>query len=294
MSQTDFDNDGVSYYQEINEFFTNPRVADTDGDGLQDWEARYRWTFDPNAWNNPNADTDGDGLTNAQEINTHRTNPTRIDRWAVICVGGTHDDLQDEFERTGNLAHQTLNNLGYSDAKMWYMTSLAGAAGRDQDHGKEYSMLSIISYLHSFSDRDDRIFIYFVDHGEQDTGRFCIHSDRISDAEMGQWVNSIATNAPGYNRLVIAIECCYSGNHLDNVQGASRIAITSSVANQPSWAWVGGMSIFSERFFQRLAAGDAVDAAAGAFWNAHDWANQNTNPDQDPQMNDQIAGDYRP
>jgi len=298
FSQTDFDNDGIPYYQEVYEFGTNPRLQDTDGDGLTDREARYRWTFDPNAWNNPNADQDGDGYTNAQEINTMGTNPTKSDRWAVICIGGTHDSNQDEMENSGDYAHQTLVNRGYYDFQMWFMTSRSTSAGRDQDHGKEFAWLSIISYLHTYSDQDDRIFIYFADHGDS-SGHFVIHSDTISDTEMGQWINLIDDNGGGFRRLVFVIECCYGGTHVDDVQGANRITISASAADQDTHAFEGGRGIFGDRFFRELAAGDTVDGGTeanptGAFWDAHNYTNSLTNPDQDPQMNDQIAGDYSP
>jgi len=291
FSQTDFDSDGIPYYQEVYEFGTNPRLQDTDGDGLTDREARYRWTFDPNAWNNPNADQDGDGYTNAQEINTMGTNPTKSDRWAVICIGGNHDAAQDEMENAGDLAHQTLVNRGYSDDHMWFMTSRSTSAGRDQDHGKEFAFLSIESYLHTYSDQDDRIFIYFFNHGEVNTGHFVIHSDTISDTELGVWVNSITTNGGGFSRLVFVMEACYSGNHIDDLQGANRIAITGTSSTQPEPYVVNGRTVFCDSFFGSLGAGNPVETA---FVTARAAMNNQYEPDPDPQISDQIAGNYLP
>jgi hypothetical protein len=175
---------------------------------------------------------------------------------------------------------------------MWYMTSDSDAAGRDQDHGEEFAELSIISYLHSFSDRDDRLFIYFVDHGEELTGHICVHSDTISDTELGLWVGSIATGASGWSRLVTIVDCCYSGTHVLDLDGANRIAISSSSSDEPALAWADGLTIFADIFFASLAAGETIDASTGAFMDAHDYLNEEF--DVDPQMNDQIVGTYTP
>jgi hypothetical protein len=59
---------------------------DTDGDGLSDWDEISVYKTDPNR-----ADTDGDGLTDGQEVMTYKTDPTRADTDGdgVIDGGGT-------------------------------------------------------------------------------------------------------------------------------------------------------------------------------------------------------------
>jgi uncharacterized repeat protein (TIGR02543 family) len=67
----DSDSDGVNDGQEVTDA-TNPLIADSDGDGLTDGDEKTRAT-------NPLAqDSDGDGVTDAQEVND-ATNPLLVD-----------------------------------------------------------------------------------------------------------------------------------------------------------------------------------------------------------------------
>jgi hypothetical protein len=69
----DLDGDGVDACGEP--FYgTNPTIADTDGDGLDDGEEINIYGTDPNA-----ADTDGDGLDDGEEINDFGTDPNLAD-----------------------------------------------------------------------------------------------------------------------------------------------------------------------------------------------------------------------
>ncbi|MED5374632.1 MAG: MYXO-CTERM sorting domain-containing protein [Myxococcota bacterium] len=52
----------------------SPEYGDSDGDGLSDWEEVYEWGTDPNLF-----DTDGDGLGDGAEVNTHDTDPNDYD-----------------------------------------------------------------------------------------------------------------------------------------------------------------------------------------------------------------------
>jgi hypothetical protein len=69
----DADLDGATESQEHNAG-TDPNVADTDGDGLDDGDEINTHNTDPNV-----ADSDGDSLSDGDEVNTHGTNPTLVD-----------------------------------------------------------------------------------------------------------------------------------------------------------------------------------------------------------------------
>lgn len=70
----DTDGDGLSDFDEINNFGTNPLIPDTDGDGLNDGDEIYRYNTNPLM-----IDTDGDGLTDYEESIIYNTNPRLAD-----------------------------------------------------------------------------------------------------------------------------------------------------------------------------------------------------------------------
>lgn len=70
----DTDGDGLSDYDEIFVYETDPLNPDTDGDGLSDGDEVLVHGTDP-----LNPDTDGDGLSDGDEVNKYRTNPLSAD-----------------------------------------------------------------------------------------------------------------------------------------------------------------------------------------------------------------------
>lgn len=70
----DTDLDGLNDGEEVTTFNTDPTVADTDGDNLNDGSEVDVHTTNPLV-----ADTDGDGLNDGAEVNVHTTNPLSVD-----------------------------------------------------------------------------------------------------------------------------------------------------------------------------------------------------------------------
>jgi len=70
----DTDGDGLSDGDEVHKYGTDPLNPDTDGDGLTDWEEIYVYGTDP-----LNPDTDGDGLTDGEEVLIYGTDPLNPD-----------------------------------------------------------------------------------------------------------------------------------------------------------------------------------------------------------------------
>ncbi|MCA9450557.1 MAG: outer membrane beta-barrel protein, partial [Candidatus Omnitrophica bacterium] len=70
----DSDGDGLTDFDEINKYKTDPRNPDTDGDGLTDGEEVLKYGTDP-----LNPDTDGDDLKDGEEVKTYRTDPLNPD-----------------------------------------------------------------------------------------------------------------------------------------------------------------------------------------------------------------------
>lgn len=69
----DLDSDGLSNLEEFNAD-TNPNIADTDSDGLNDGDEINVHSTDPK-----NSDSDSDGLTDGDEVNVHGTQPSNAD-----------------------------------------------------------------------------------------------------------------------------------------------------------------------------------------------------------------------
>ncbi len=74
LKKVDSDGDGISDYDEINIYKTDPLKADTDGDGLSDGDEILKYKTDP-----LKADTDGDGLKDGEEALTYKTDPLKAD-----------------------------------------------------------------------------------------------------------------------------------------------------------------------------------------------------------------------
>ena len=70
LMERDSDGDGLSDYDEIYVYGTDPLDPDTDGDGLTDYEEIHTYGTDP-----LNPDTDGDGLSDGDEVNVYGTDP---------------------------------------------------------------------------------------------------------------------------------------------------------------------------------------------------------------------------
>jgi outer membrane protein OmpA-like peptidoglycan-associated protein len=70
----DTDGDGLKDGEEVRRYKTNPLVGDTDGDGISDGEEILTHHTDPTKW-----DSDGDGLSDGDEALKHHTDPAKID-----------------------------------------------------------------------------------------------------------------------------------------------------------------------------------------------------------------------
>jgi outer membrane protein OmpA-like peptidoglycan-associated protein len=72
--KADTDGDGLNDGDEMNRYKTNPLQADSDGDGLNDGTEVNQYKTDP-----AQSDSDGDGLNDGVEINQYKTDPTKAD-----------------------------------------------------------------------------------------------------------------------------------------------------------------------------------------------------------------------
>ena len=72
--KADTDGDGLNDGAEVNQYKTDPLTADTDGDGLLDGAEVNQYKSDPGK-----ADSDGDGLSDGAEVNQYKSDPGKVD-----------------------------------------------------------------------------------------------------------------------------------------------------------------------------------------------------------------------
>jgi outer membrane protein OmpA-like peptidoglycan-associated protein/outer membrane protein W len=79
----DTDGDGLSDGDEIRKYRTNPLRMDTDGDGLPDGDEIFKYRTDPTKF-----DTDGDGLGDGDELLKYKTDPLKTDTDGDVLSDG--------------------------------------------------------------------------------------------------------------------------------------------------------------------------------------------------------------
>ena len=116
--KVDTDGDGLSDYDEIKNFMTDPNSADSDGDDILDIDEIEEYDTNPN-----NRDTDGDNLTDGYEINHYKTNPILIDTDSDGLSDGDEikihntDPLNSDSDSDGKLdGDEILNNESNSSS----------------------------------------------------------------------------------------------------------------------------------------------------------------------------------
>lgn len=102
----DSDGDGISDYDEMIQFGTNPLWVDSDGDGLVDGGEVKEYTTNP-----LDADSDGDGLSDGDEVLVYNTDPTNSDSDGDGTPDG-EEDLEPMGERTEGFAADSLGSSG--------------------------------------------------------------------------------------------------------------------------------------------------------------------------------------
>jgi hypothetical protein len=112
--QNDYDDDGIPYWTEINDYGTDPEVDNTnddiDGDGIPlKWE--WKWGYDPFEWeDHANLDPDQDGLDNVEEYLTSQwgSDPFRKDLFVEL------DQMEESPEGEKSLLPEGAKELLYT------------------------------------------------------------------------------------------------------------------------------------------------------------------------------------
>lgn len=152
-NKADTDGDGLSDGDEVLKHRTNPLVADTDGDGLNDYAEVMIHKTDPNK-----ADTDSDGLTDYAEVTTHRTDPLNIDTdgggmndGAEIRAGRNPLDPKDDLYDLQKDKKLILTGINFETASAAILSNSAQTLQRVYDSLKENPEVRVLITGHTDS-----------------------------------------------------------------------------------------------------------------------------------------------
>ena len=208
---------------------------------------------------------------NENEYFTGPTVITKAEHYAVIVSGGVEDDLQDCFERTSDLAYDTFESLGYDDDHIYYLSRDTSNPRVDEKVTHDSVKYALTNWLEQHSNEESKCFLYFCDHGSE-WGSFIIDENEwINDYEIARWLKNVR-----YKTLTIVMECCFSGQFIDDLSGYNRIVITSTNEILSAYGSIYGYALFSEPFFNALRNG----ASYGEAWEEADKKIAETLPDE--------------
>lgn len=197
-----------------------------------------------------------------------------VEHYAVIICGGYGDDLQNCFERTSDLAYDTFKSLGYDDDHIYYLSRDTDNYRVDERVSRKSIKNTLTNWLGERLNEESKCFIYFCDHGDI-WGNFIVNNLWVSDSEIADWIRDLK-----YKTLTIVMECCFSGQFIDDLSGSNRIIITSTNKQLSAYGNVHGYALFSESFFYALQKG----VSYGEAWEeadkriANNAYNENTRP----------------
>lgn len=146
--QADTDGDGLSDGDEINVYLTLPLFADSDGDGLSDGSEVNNHLTDPLVF-----DTDGDGLSDGNEINQFATDPLNSDSDG----DGMDDGFEiDNFLDPNNAADGPSDNDGdgLSNIREFNLGTNPNSADSDNDGLSDAEEVNVIGSDPSSEDSD--------------------------------------------------------------------------------------------------------------------------------------------
>jgi hypothetical protein len=158
------------------------------------------------------------------------------DRYAVIVMGGnvSGDTYGYYWTDTSNMYNE-LKAAGFTDGNIYfcsYGSSAQGQAIVDKSSTRT-NVLWALDQLASHSNREDLVYIFWVDHGSDML--FKIQGGNVTHVEFGEKVEAIRAR-----QVLIAVNPCRSGSALDDV---SRDGVCFTSSTKPGadnhWGWAG-------------------------------------------------------
>jgi len=157
--QNDFDNDGIPYWTEVNEYGTDPEIDntgdDSDGDDVPiEWE--WKWGYDPfDNENHENIDPEHDGINNYEEYLTSQwfSDPYRKDLFIeldqmVESPQGEESLLLEESKEILYTAHDRQNIVYHLDDGTWEDSGSEMIPFDEESNGDELEYIYWQYFLH--------------------------------------------------------------------------------------------------------------------------------------------------
>ncbi len=188
---------------------------------------------------------------------------------AVILAGRNGDsdkEIWKEIQLVANYAYKALSFQGYSDDKIYYLSSDTNTdvnedGINDTDAPAAYSELSeLMETMANENPPASGLILYFVGHGENSAYR--INADETIEAEeLNTWLNRLQENINGF--VIFIYDACQSGTFISPLADSShkkRIVITSG-SDEKSWFINDGRTSFSYQFWATIFDSSVLNTA---------------------------------
>ncbi len=193
----------------------------------------------------------------------------------LVCGGEIGGNMQDSFYNNAGTIYKSLLDTNYTDDTIVYLNveSTHSIRGKDRVDGIscQQNLKKSIEWVGTYSDSNDQILIYLINHGLGIFGAGYIQLNawnNLWDDELADILNDANLI---YDVLICIIEACYSGSFIGELSGSDRIIITSTNSHTRAWGTdIGGR--FSLPFFGNLTEGDSFrDAFQDAVLDVEYW-----------------------
>ncbi|MEA2053607.1 MAG: hypothetical protein U9O96_00590 [Candidatus Thermoplasmatota archaeon] len=295
LYQTDYDNDGIPYWTEVNILHTDPRVddsySDPDNDGIPT-AREWKWGYDPHVWNDHvHLDPDIDGIENVEEYKMAKWFADPFSQDIYIEADGMERgglfDRQHVFFKESQQALierfcQHGINVYIDDGWPGGPTNGGGELLPHYNTVSQDSGVMLQFYDNHFSDERKGVFRYFV---VAHSSGFCHPSkfnkyDTFSVDTSRRNMFSLARHAPTprLQRLCLAASVMHELGHSLGItpwtiQGCDNMSFAESREAKKSYqdTWCDYYSVMNYYYIYDYKLVDYSDGSNGQPYDQNDW-----------------------
>lgn len=164
LKTLDTDNDGLSDYDEINEWLTDKNNPDTDGDGYSDGEEVDNG-FNPHGTGTVSTSLKNAEIISEETVDGHRIVIKKLDgiKYLIILVNGREMLITHEDERVGEdiTAEERYEDFTFSSSSKYFIFTTVGwewFSSRIIDLEKNEDVIKMEGGTHGFADQEKYFF----------------------------------------------------------------------------------------------------------------------------------------